>query len=214
MTSAWKVQQFLKLKFDQNKFDKKEFSRSSNIPYSTLCKIINGFQRNTELKTIIKIADYFNCSLDEVIGRDSISSVKLGNYRQLTKEDIKSNLKKYLDFKLKELSLNSYQLAKKCGFSDIALYEFMKNNTNEKKLGSSVIIGLADYFHISLDEMIGRTADKVEFSKNIPTILSNFNSQDLETLDKSKESISINLHKESISKKFKMQKSNNIVIKR
>lgn len=52
MSSSDKIQQFLLHKLREKRLSKKDFSLGSTIPYSTLCKIINGAQRNTELKTM------------------------------------------------------------------------------------------------------------------------------------------------------------------
>lgn len=195
MNSAIKVQQFLRRKLEENHLEKKYFSSESGIPYSTLCKIINGAQRNTELKTIVKIANYFNCSLDEVTGRNPAKGTKEAEFNKLSTEEMGGHLKKFLGNKLTELSLNSYQLAKKCGFSDVALYEFMQDNTTKKAPGSTIIIGLADYFKISLDEMVGRTTTTAANQSIIPEALKGLNLKDLVALQQAKKSIDSNLSK-------------------
>lgn len=198
MGSSSKIQRFLLHKLEENRLTKKAFSSESGIPYSTLCKTINGAQRNTDLKTIIKIVNYFNCSLDEATGRGDGKTNKGATFKKLPSEEMGKNLKDFLNNKLSELSLNCYQLSKKCGFSDVTLYEFMQDNTRKKTLGSTVIIGLADYFGVSLDEMVGRTA--VLTQDLVPQALKGLSTKDLQALRQVKMSVSENVSQKSNSK--------------
>lgn len=198
MSSSDKIQQFLLHKLREKRLSKKDFSLGSTIPYSTLCKIINGAQRNTELKTIIKIVDYFDCSLDEVTGRSRSEASKGANFTKLSPEEIGKNLKEFLNNKLTELSLNYYQLSKKCGFSDVTLYEFMQENTTKKTLGSTVMIGLADYFGVSLDEMVGRKT--IAAQSRMPQSLKGLSAKDLQALEQVKVSVGLNASKQPDSK--------------
>ena len=53
-----------KAKISQDKLSKK-----ANIPFSTLVKIESGYTPNPSMETLIKIADAFGTSLDELVGR-------------------------------------------------------------------------------------------------------------------------------------------------
>ena len=44
-------------------------ARLSNLPYSTYVKIESGYNDNPSLASIIKIADSFNVSIDELLER-------------------------------------------------------------------------------------------------------------------------------------------------
>ena len=54
-----------KLKISQDQLAKK-----ANIPFSTLVKIEAGYTPNPSMKTLIKIADAFGITIDELIGRN------------------------------------------------------------------------------------------------------------------------------------------------
>ena len=66
-----KIQEFLQQKSIKNKAKRKDFLQGTGIHKSTVSKIINAKQPNPELKNIIKIANYFNCSIDESLGRNN-----------------------------------------------------------------------------------------------------------------------------------------------
>ena len=53
-----------KLKISQDQLAKK-----ANIPFSTLVKIEAGYTPNPSMETLIKIADAFEITIDELVGR-------------------------------------------------------------------------------------------------------------------------------------------------
>ena len=53
-----------KFKITQDKLAKK-----ADIPFSTLAKVEAGYTPNPSMETLIKIADAFGISLDELVGR-------------------------------------------------------------------------------------------------------------------------------------------------
>jgi len=46
-----------------------QLAKKANIPFSTLVKIEAGYTPNPSMETLIKIADAFKISMDELIGR-------------------------------------------------------------------------------------------------------------------------------------------------
>jgi transcriptional regulator with XRE-family HTH domain len=155
-----KIQAFLQQKsIKKDKAKRKDFTKNSGISKTTVSKIINASQLNPDLSTILKIADYFNCSLDEVLGRKKEYYKKSKNYKfnYISLDAIYNNLRDFINTKLKEKKdINSYKLSEDCGFSSNAIRHFIKENNPQKVLGISIIVALADYFKVSIDEMIGR----------------------------------------------------------
>ncbi|WP_422229878.1 helix-turn-helix domain-containing protein [Rickettsia endosymbiont of Halotydeus destructor] len=75
MSLATKIKKFLEKKFEEHNLKRKDFVQESKIPYSTVTRIMkataeSGREFNPEIDTILKIADYFNSTMDEVIGRE------------------------------------------------------------------------------------------------------------------------------------------------
>lgn len=156
MALVYKIQEFLKRKFDELKFKRKDIVKDTNISYPTICKIMNLSQPNPEIDTILKIANYFNCPIDEVIGRNKYVIQDKYEFIYISIEDISANLRSFINKKVQEHNLNSYKLGRYIGFSENPIQDFIKENSPQKKLSSAVTVALADYFQVSLDEMIGR----------------------------------------------------------
>ncbi|WP_341756389.1 MULTISPECIES: helix-turn-helix domain-containing protein [unclassified Candidatus Tisiphia] len=171
MALVHQIQIFLKKKLEETKLKKKDLAYKIDIPCSTLSKIINAVRDNPKLITILKIANYFKCSIDEVVGRSdyTLPYQKIQEFLNVSPKDISTNLREFVKRKLKQQELSIYVLSKNIGSSEETLPQFMKDNGKQKILGSAVIVSLADYFQVSLDEMVGRikptTSDNSEPSQ-------------------------------------------------
>jgi len=156
MTLASNIQIFLKQKLKEHNLRKKDFAKASAIPYSSVITLISAGKIYPDLKNILKIANYFNCSIDEVLGRKEIIFSEKTHFIDLSLDDINNNLKNFLNDKLLKHSLKAYQLGKICGFSEDVIVQFLKKDRAQRSLGSGVVTGIANYFKVSIDEMIGR----------------------------------------------------------
>ena len=158
MNVSGNIKKFLKLKLKDRKLKRKDFVQGSGIPSSTLGNITKSEHYSPVLKTIITIANYFECSMDEVVGRNIHISLNTENYKFqiIDSERIGINLKIFLTEKVKKLNLNSYKLSRELGFNEHIIHDFIKEDSLQQTLGSAVTIALADYFQVSVDEMIGR----------------------------------------------------------
>jgi len=56
------------------KISQDQLAKKANIPFSTLVKIEAGYTLNPSMETLIKIADAFGVSLDEVVGESKARS--------------------------------------------------------------------------------------------------------------------------------------------
>lgn len=156
MKYATQVQKFLKNKLKLHKLERKEFAKVIDIPYTTVTKIINSKSRCAELITILKIANYFQCSIDIVLGRKNYVLLYEQEFNNLTLENISNNLRNFINTKLVVQNLNPYKLGVMIGFSQEVIPSFLKEDNAQRILSSQVIISLADYFQVSIDEVIGR----------------------------------------------------------
>lgn len=157
MPLAHEMQNFLKRKLGEMGLKRKAFAADSGIPYPTVCKAINASNRNVELRTVLRFANYFHCSLDEVVGRDSLAKPAPQNFRDVSVDEISSRLKNYIKQEMGKRSLSPYQLAKNCDLGETTIYEYIKDNGTKKMLSAGVILNIANYFNTPLDEMVGRT---------------------------------------------------------
>lgn len=58
------------------KISQDQLAKKANVPFSTLVKIEAGYTPNPSMETLIKIADAFNISIDELIGRKQSNANK------------------------------------------------------------------------------------------------------------------------------------------
>lgn len=159
MALVYKIQEFLKKKFNELNLKRKDFSRNSGIPYPTVVDITKGVKLNPSISNILKIANYFRCPTDEVIGRDqyiTLHSSKGFEFNKITSDVVIDNLKQFLKNKVKNHNINLHNLSIDIGFSYNALNSFVNGNRGQKTLNSQIVVALANYFQVSLDEMIGR----------------------------------------------------------
>jgi transcriptional regulator with XRE-family HTH domain len=214
---AEQLQKFSKQKFEELNLKRKDFIKDTGISLTTTSQIFNADLRNPNFNTILKMANYFNCSLDEVTGRDMGSTPAPQNYADLSQDQINRNLQNFINDKLQATGLNQYQLGRKLGFNHNILYNFMQDHDTQKNLSSAVIISMADYFNVPLDEMIGRTsptlqkAHMTEKEQTIPGAVQKLNTKDMESLKQIKDSVSVNKQTVPSSSKTapsKQQKNN------
>jgi transcriptional regulator with XRE-family HTH domain len=160
MNVSISIQKFLKKRFDNNAYNKKEFLSKSNISSSVLSKLINTSQLNPSFETILKIADYFQVSIDEVVGRNKYTMYHKSQkhiFKPMYIDDITNNLRLFIKEQLYILDMSVYDLEKNCGIGDSTIMHFIKTNSTKKSLSTPVIIALAQYFNVSIDYMIGRS---------------------------------------------------------
>ena len=155
MTFAIGIQKFLKQKLLEHHLTRMAMAQCLKMPYNSLSRLTRASKPYPDLKNLIKIADYFDCSIDEVIGQET-SLVATEYLKDLSEAKIKRHLQAFIRLKLQEHSLTVYRLAKACHFSEDVIPRFLKEDGSQQTLGSAIIVALAHYFQVSIDEMIGR----------------------------------------------------------
>jgi len=152
------IQSFLQHQLAINSMSRLTCSKLSGIPYQTISKILNAERSNYEITTLLKIADFFECSIDEVVGREAYTVFKQdgGTFNKLQSTDASSNLKRFISNKIYLLSISPYELGLSIGFSQEVIPRFLHSNNTCNMLSLKILISLANYFDISIDVMIGR----------------------------------------------------------
>lgn len=130
---AWTVnlQKFLQRKMDEEKIKSNVLADRIGIPLTTFRAILN-LTRKPEMKNIIKIADYYECSIDDLLNKKGKFSTKnKGEYTKLSLEELSSNLRSFIKKEMAERGLNQYQLGRAIGHSDDALRHFLREGSDE-----------------------------------------------------------------------------------
>ena len=127
-----------------NRKGKKELAEFVNIPVTLVYKWLNN-ETNPSFKNLILIADFYEISVDYLVGRtEDDSSVKTKNLIPFD-ENVKTILK--------TKHITKYRMFKDCGFSDGHEFSWftLKNLPRYDNL-----IKMADYLNVSMDELMGR----------------------------------------------------------
>lgn len=151
------IRNFLQTKFNKTKLKRTEFANKSGVPYRKLCHILNCTRKNVNIETIIKIANYFDCSIEQVLGLDNANYNKKYTDINVVLENFNKNLQQFIKEKISEKNINPYTLSKEIGFNENVVKRYIDDETHNITLSVPVIIGLSHYFNITIDKMIKRT---------------------------------------------------------
>ncbi len=115
---------FLKQKMKDNKLTILQLSKLAGVPLTTLRKICDC-ERHPRMENILKLADFFECSIDEMLGLSDPSPTEQ-QYTKLTLEEMESNLRNFINTLLETNNMTLYQLGVKIGCSEDAFRAFLK----------------------------------------------------------------------------------------
>lgn len=141
---AKQVERFLETKLKERKLNRQKFAQDSGIPASTINGFMNEESRVPTLKTLYKIAQYFDCTIDDILERSDYSEVDRISYNDISFEDVNNNIRDFIKTRLEEHNLEQSELGPLIGRSKDVIRHFM--NGNQKTLGIELIVALADYF--------------------------------------------------------------------
>jgi DNA-binding XRE family transcriptional regulator len=121
------IREFLNKKMAQRELSVVALADCTGVALTTMRGILTG-NRRPEIKNIVKIADYFNCSIDEMLGRSDFPSSNNKQYVKLSLEELSINLRNFIKGELEKRGLNQYQLGRNIGRSDDAIRHFLREN--------------------------------------------------------------------------------------
>lgn len=121
-----------------------KLSKDAHIPYKTLSNYLKNIY-NPSLKSVIKLADYFNCNIDYLVG---LTDKK--QERKYSKPD-KLFLERYYDL-LHKRNVSHYRLTKDTDININVLQKWKKGALPSL----NNLITIADYLGSSIDYLIGR----------------------------------------------------------
>ena len=137
------VENLKDLMFDNN-LTQKDLADNTGIDRASISRYLKG-NCIPNLKAVVKLSEYFNCSVDFLIGK----STENNHIKFLLCPPFSERLKLYLD-KYDGTALN---LCKVVGLPDSRFYGWLAG-TNFPRIDS--VEKLADYFKVSIDQFLGR----------------------------------------------------------
>lgn len=79
MNIAERLEQLMQFK----SMNRRQLSIAANIPYTTLDGISKRSCDNVKLTTLVKLADYFNISIDYLVGRGPDAQLNITDFEEL-----------------------------------------------------------------------------------------------------------------------------------
>ena len=122
-----------------------EFAKRVGVSKEVISKIVN-YGIIPSVKSLIKIADYLNSSMEFLLGKTTDEKFE--------KSDTPSTFHKRLIQLKEERKLKFADIAKKCTFSRNSLQLWLKR---ENLPSLDYLIELANVFEVSIDYLLGRT---------------------------------------------------------
>lgn len=199
-----KLRTFIDKKFQDGNLDKKVLAQTIGISQSifdkvlnkrpyTVNKVIESRPPQITIKSILGISNHFNCSVDEMLGRDSFIPQTQGDFKKVSPDEAMSSLREFINGKLKKDDITIFELSKNCGFGKDTFSKFMKGINPNAVMSTPAVIAIADYFKVSLDEIIGRKAEILKERESemtssapasaAPAFLAGLNKKDLEFIE-------------------------------
>ena len=157
ISTAEKVKSFIERKLEENKLKKAHVAQGAGLSTFTVQHIVAGNHNNVSFKVVLKLADYFKCTIDEVLGRDKFKDIKISDFKSTTLESSMERVKEFINVKMSEEGLDVYKFARICGLGRTALRKFIMNGATHKSIDANNLLPISDTFNISIDELIGRT---------------------------------------------------------
>ncbi|HJD66835.1 MULTISPECIES: helix-turn-helix domain-containing protein [spotted fever group] len=155
MSVVQNIRKFLQTKFEMDTSLRQKLIKEGGVPPSVVSGLINERKVNPNLISIVKIADYFDCSIAIVIGNDKYNNKKFV-YKKLTQDQISNNLKDNISKLITNKQIKPVDLSKNIGIAENSIKELIKEDSRKKLLSLKSIIGLSNYLEVTIDELIGR----------------------------------------------------------
>lgn len=127
----------------ENETDIKTLEENINITASVILRWTKNYT-SIKLSNLIKLSDYFHCSIEYLCGRREFEE----NFKPNNAPSFSSSLRKVL----KEKNITVYKILKNTKISAASFYIWY--NGAEPKLSS--LLTLSDYLGCSIDYLVGR----------------------------------------------------------
>lgn len=157
MSISLTIQQFLHSRLKALKLSRQDLIKGSGLTPAGICGLMNAEYINPTLRSIIKIADFFNCSIDEVLGREKyVKSGNTNHFNPLTQQDIIKNIKTVLYTELANRNITAAHLSKSCGIGKDTVSKYLNNTNVHYTFSIKTIAAIAEFLNLSIDHFIGR----------------------------------------------------------
>lgn len=140
-----------------------KIEKETEISRANVEKLINGKrnEKNLTIETVIKLANYFEVSLQDFVLTDLSQIDKHKVIFQNTKIHLKANL----NYLLKNDGSSARKIELSSGISNGKIQNIIHGKTKQENLTIETIVKLANYFNLSLDDFVLKDLSELEIKK-------------------------------------------------
>lgn len=145
------LQKFLKTQMKV--MTRMDMAQGSGVSYTEVCALIAGAKPNPRVETVVKLANFFKKSVDEILNRKRKCTNTSISSGYINPEEVNRNIKQFLLQFMQEKELRASELSTGLGHSIMAISDFISGK--KESLGSTILVNLADKYGISLHGIMG-----------------------------------------------------------
>ncbi|WP_371222789.1 helix-turn-helix transcriptional regulator [Orientia tsutsugamushi] len=145
------LQKFLKTQMKV--MTRMDMAQGSGVSYTEICALIAGAKPNPRVETLVKLANFFEKPVDEILNRKRKCTNTSISSGYINPEKVNHNIKLFLVQFMLEKELRASELSTSLGHSIMAISDFISGK--KESIGSTILANLADKYGISLHGIMG-----------------------------------------------------------
>lgn len=146
------LQKFLKTQMKV--MTRMDMAQGSGVSYTEMCALIAGAKPNPRVETLVKLANFFGKSVDEMLNRKRKCANTGISSGYIDPEKVNHHIKQFLLQFMQEKELRASELSTGLGHSIMAISDFMSGK--KESIGSTILANLADKYGLSLHGIMNR----------------------------------------------------------
>lgn len=125
-----------------------DMAQGSGVSYTEICALIAGAKPNPRVETLVKLANFFEKSVDEILNRKRKCTNTSISSGYIDPEKVNHHIKQFLLQFMQEKELRPSELSTYLGHSIMAISDFISGK--KESIGSTILANLADKYGLSL----------------------------------------------------------------
>ncbi|KJV97184.1 helix-turn-helix family protein [Orientia tsutsugamushi str. Sido] len=162
------LQKFLKTQM--NVMTRMDMAQGSGVSYTEMCALIAGAKPNPRVETVVKLANFFGKSVDEILNRKRKCTNTSISSGYINPEKVNHHIKQFLLQFMQKKELRASELSTGLGHSIMAISDFMSGK--KESIGSTILANLADKYGLSLHSIMNGALLTQEIAEEKDALLS------------------------------------------
>ncbi|KJV55000.1 helix-turn-helix domain-containing protein [Orientia tsutsugamushi] len=157
-----------------------EMAHGSGVSYTEMCALIAGAKPNPRVETLVKLANFFEKSVDEILNRKRKCTNTSISSGYINPDEVNHNTKQFLVQFMQEKELRASELSTSLGHSIMAISDFISGK--KESIGSTILANLADKYGLSLHGIMNGELLTQEIAEEKDALLSQEHEQKPDTI--------------------------------